>query len=164
MAMYQLTSADFTLENIRRVFFCVDGRLNRKRYIERFITVSIVCLVLALAVYYLAYFATGGDVRLASGVTVSVSVLETVSVYTLVQRRLHDLGYGRPVALAYLVYGLGQSVVGFFLEGLAPDSFPVFAYEVLTFAAMVFQLCLMGLRGVRGDNRYGADPLGQPSA
>lgn len=158
MALYSITRGDITMENLRRTFFSCEGRLNRKRYIERFFAVTITCLVLALLMYSVLFYATG-DMTLASGITSSVSVLETVAVYTLVVRRLHDLGYGKAIGVIYLVYGLGQSGAGYFLAGLEQDSAPVIAYEVVCFAAMAFQLCLMALRGVKGDNRYGSDPL-----
>ena len=140
MALYNITRSDITMENIRRGFFSCEGRLNRRRYIERFLAVSVICLILALFVYSIVFYATG-DKTAAAGITSSVSVLETVAVYTL------------------LVYGLGQSVAGRFLEGLEPDSAPVVAYELVCLAAMVFQICLMALRGVQGDNQYGKDPL-----
>lgn len=163
MALYNITRGDITVENIRRVFFSCEGRLNRKRYIERFLAVSILALVFALAFYYIV-ISTTGDKTLAMGVTASVSVLETVAVYTLVVRRLHDLGYGKTVGVVYLIYGLGQSVAGRFLEGLEPDSAPIVAYEFVCLAAMVFQICLMALRGVQGNNQYGKDPLARGAA
>ena len=131
MALYNITRSDITMENIRRGFFSCEGRLNRRRYIERFLAVSVICLILALFVYSIVFYATG-DKTAAAGITSSVSVLETVAVYTLVVRRLHDL----------------------------EDEFrPVVAYELVCLAAMVFQICLMALRGVQGDNQYGKDPL-----
>ena len=163
MALYNITRSDITAENIRRVFFSCEGRLNRRRYIERFLAVSILALVFALAFYYIV-ISTTGDKTLAMGVTASVSVLETAAVYTLVVRRLHDLGYGKTVGVVYLIYGLGQSVAGRFLEGLEPDSAPVVAYELVCLAAMVFQICLMALRGVQGNNQYGKDPLARGAA
>lgn len=163
MALYNITRSDITMENIRRGFFSCEGRLNRRRYIERFLAVSVICLILALFVYSIVFYATG-DKTAAAGITSSVSVLETVAVYTLVVRRLHDLGYGKTIGVVYLVYGLGQSVAGHFLEGLEPDSAPVVAYELVWLAAMVFQICLMALRGVQGDNQYGKDPLARGAA
>ena len=163
MALYNITRSDITMENIRRGFFSCEGRLNRRRYIERFLAVSVICLILALFVYSIVFYATG-DKTAAAGITSSVSVLETVAVYTLVVRRLHDLGYGKTIGVVYLVYGLGQSVAGRFLEGLEPDSAPVVAYELVCLAAMVFQICLMALRGVQGDNQYGKDPLPRRAA
>ena len=108
MALYNITLSDITAENIRRVFFSCEGRLNRRRYIERVLAVSILALVFALAFYYIV-ISTTGDKTLAMGVTASVSVLETVAVYTLVVRRLHDLGYGKTVGVVYLIYGLGRA-------------------------------------------------------
>lgn len=163
MALYNITRSDITAENIRRVFFSCDGRLNRRRYIERFLAVSVLALILALVIYSIVFYATG-DKTMGIGVTASVSVLETVAIYTLVVRRLHDLGYGKTIGVVYLIYGLGQSVAGRFLEGLEPDSAPVVVYEVVCLAAMVFQLCLMALRGVQGDNQYGKDPLARGAA
>lgn len=163
MALYNITRGDITVENIRRVFFSCEGRLNRRRYIERFLAVSVLALILALVIYSIVFYATG-DKTLAMGVTASVSVLETVAVYTLVVRRLHDLGYDKTVGVVYLIYGLGQSVAGRFLEGLEPDSAPVVAYELVCLAAMVFQICLMALRGVQGNNQYGKDPLARGAA
>lgn len=163
MALYNITRSDITAENIRRVFFSCDGRLNRRRYIERFLAVSVLALILALVIYSIVFYATG-DKTMGIGVTASVSVLETVAIYTLVVRRLHDLGYGKTIGVVYLIYGLGQSVAGRFLEGLEPDSAPVVVYELVCLAAMVFQLCLMALRGVQGDNQYGKDPLARGAA
>ena len=51
MALYNITRSDITMENIRRGFFSCEGRLNRRRYIERFLAVSVICLILALFVY-----------------------------------------------------------------------------------------------------------------
>ena len=163
MALYNITRSDITAENIRRVFFSCDGRLNRRRYIERFLAVSVLALILALVIYSIVFYATG-DKTMGIGVTASVSVLETVAIYTLVVRRLHDLGYGKTIGVVYLIYGLGQSVAGRFLEGLEPDSAPVVVYELVCLAAMVFQLCLMALRGVQGNNQYGKDPLARGAA
>ena len=91
MALYNITRSDITMENIRRGFFSCEGRLNRRRYIERFLAVSVICLILALFVYSIVFYATG-DKTAAAGITSSVSVLETVAVYTLVVRRLHEIG------------------------------------------------------------------------
>ena len=75
MALYNITRSDITMENIRRGFFSCEGRLNRRRYIERFLAVSVICLILALFVYSIVFYATG-DKTAAAGITSSVSVPE----------------------------------------------------------------------------------------
>ena len=100
----------FDKESLRQNFFTTEGRLNRKAFIMRFFGVSISLGVFAFIVYAALYSGTGSK-DIADGIAISISVVEAFIVYTLIARRLHDLGYSKVLAVLYLVYGLTQTTV-----------------------------------------------------
>ena len=151
----------FDKESLRQNFFTTEGRLNRKAFIMRFFGVSISLGVFAFIVYAALYNGTGSK-DIADGIAISISVVEAVIIYTLIARRLHDLGYSKVLAVVYLVYGLTQTtVMNYLTDNFEPNSMPIYAYQILSTCVIIFLVCLMFMKGVKGENRFGKDPLGE---
>ena len=147
-------------EEIREKFFSCQGRLNRRPFIMRLFGVIVFFTFVAMVLYSIC-FSLLGNKTLADGTAIIVSVIEVVSIYTLVTRRLHDLGYGRGLAIVYLILGILQPFLFKTIEGMPEDSMESEVVQALNMFVMLLIVCLMLIRGKRGDNAYGEDPLGR---
>lgn len=85
----------FDAQSLREMFFNCQGRLNRKPFILRLFGVIFFCTFVAMLLYTLFYSGFGSK-AVADGAAIVISVVEVVAIYTLVVRRLHDLGMGQP--------------------------------------------------------------------
>ena len=85
-------------QELREKFFSCEGRLNRKPFIMRLFGVIIVSTIMALLLYSL-FFKGFGSQATAEAATTIISIIEVISIYTLVARRLQDIGFGRPLAI-----------------------------------------------------------------
>ncbi len=66
------------------------------------------------------------------------------------------------LAVLYLVYGLTQTtVMNYLTDNFEPNSMPIYAYQILSTCVIIFLVCLMFMKGVKGENRFGKDPLGE---
>lgn len=148
----------FNKEELREKFFSCQGRLNRRPFIMRMFGVIIAFTVVALVLYSVCFGLLGSKTA-ADGVAMVISVIEVVSIYTLVVRRLHDLGYGNALAVVYLVIGILQPFLFKSVEGMPEDSMEVEVVQALNMFVMLLVVCLMLIRGKRGENQYGGDPL-----
>lgn len=84
---------------------------------------------------------------------------EVVAIYTLVVRRLHDLGMGQPLAVIYLVIAILQPFFFRLIAELPEDSMEAQVVQGLNLFTMLLIVCLMLIRGKSGANQYGEDPL-----
>lgn len=153
-----LKNTHFNVEELREKFFSCRGRLNRKPFIMRMLGVMVFFTFVAM-LFYSICFSLIGSKMLADGTAVLVSVVEVVSIYTLVTRRLHDLGYGNALAILYLVAGILQPFLFKAVEGMPQDSMESEVVQAINLFVMLLIVCLMLIRGKRGDNEYGEDPL-----
>lgn len=74
-------------------------------------------------------------------------------------RRLHDLGMGQPLAVIYLVIAILQPFFFRLIAELPEDSMEAQVVQGLNLFTMLLIVCLMMIRGKRGANQYGEDPL-----
>lgn len=124
---------------IKENFFRWDGRLNRKRFIMRLLALTGVGIVLYILTGVLLVIYADGAMRPNEetimgiyGLCTLLSIPITVSSYTLMIRRLHDVGLS-----------------GYFI-----------LLAFIPFVSLGLLLYLLGKHGTEGDNAYGADPLG----
>lgn len=155
----KIANVHLEAQDLREKFFSCEGRLNRKPFIMRLFGVIIVSTVVALLLYSLFFKGFGSQVA-ADTVTTIISIIEVVSIYTLVARRLHDIGFGRPLAIVYLVVGILQPFFFRAIASLPQDSMEAELVQGLNLFMMLLVVCLMMIRGNRGTNEYGEDPLG----
>lgn len=155
-----LKNFHFNWEELREKFFSCQGRLNRRPFIMRLFGVIVFFTFVAMLLYSIC-FSLLGSKQMADGMAMVVSVAEVVSIYTLVTRRLHDLGYGRALAVVYLVLGILQPFLFKAIEGMPEDSMESEVVQALNMFVMLLIVCLMLIRGKRGENAYGEDPLGR---
>ena len=58
--------------------------------------------------------------------------------------------------------GLTQTIVmNYLTDNFEPGSMPIYAYQILSTCVIIFLVCLMFMKGVKGENRFGKDPLGE---
>ena len=127
----------FQIDNIREMFFSWEGRLNRKAYILRCLTLGLIMtaiyILLMVITFTTAAAQMGNDLPMmgAFGATYILYLPFIISGYLLAIRRLHDL-----------------NMSGFFC--------------LLNFVPLVnigLGLYLFFKKGTEGDNDYGSDPL-----
>ena len=100
-----------------------------------------------------------GSKTVADGAAIVISIVEVIAIYTLVVRRLHDLGMGQPLAIVYLVIALLQPFFFRLIADLPEDSMEAQVVQALNLFTMLLIVCLMLIRGKQGPNQYGEDPL-----
>lgn len=145
-------------QELREKFFDCHGRLNRKPFIMRLFGVIVVSTIVAM-IFYTLFYSLLGSKPVADGVAIVVSIIEVVSIYTLVVRRLHDLGLGQPLAILYLIIAILQPFFFRLIAELPEDSMEAQVVQGLNLFTMLLIVCLMMIRGKRGANQYGEDPL-----
>ena len=123
---------------IKENFFRWDGRLNRKRYLKRLLTLMGIGIALYILMVIFAILSAGlaavPDESLVESIFGTFTLLSlpiTVSSYMLMIRRLHDTGLS-----------------GFFV---LLSFVPIISFGLL--------LYLLFKKGTEGDNQYGPDPL-----
>lgn len=148
----------FDAQGLREDFFSCQGRLNRKPFIMRLFAVIIAATIVAMLLYTLFYSGLGSK-AVADGAAIVISIIEVVSIYTLVVRRLHDLGMGQPLAILYLVIAILQPFFFRLIAELPEDGIEAQVVQALNLFTMLLIVCLMLIRGKHGTNQYGEDPL-----
>ena len=141
-------------QELREKFFNCRGRLNRKPFIMRLFGVIVVSMI-----FYALFYSLLGNKQVADGAAIVISIIEVVAIYTLVVRRLHDLGMGQPLAVLYLVIVILQPFFFRLIAELPEDSMEAQVVQGLNLFTMLLIVCLMMIRGKRGPNQYGDDPL-----
>ena len=124
---------------IKENFFRWNGRLNRKRFIMRLLALTGVGIVLYILMGVLLVVYADGTMRPSEetimgiyGLCTLLSIPITVASYMLMIRRLHDVGLS-----------------GYFI-----------LLAFIPFVSLGLLLYLLCKHGTKGDNAYGADPLG----
>lgn len=145
-------------QELREKFFSCQGRLNRKPFIMRLFGVIVVSTIVAMILYTLFYSLLGSK-TVADGAVIVISIVEVVAIYTLVVRRLHDLGMGQPLAILYLVIAILQPFFFRLIAELPEDSIEAQVVQALDLFTKLLIVCLMLIRGKQGPNQYGEDPL-----
>ena len=144
---------------LREKFFCLEGRMNRKPFIIRLLGTYIVTNLLAL---FLASLLGGifQSEAVMSGTLLVVYIVGAAAISTLVARRLHDLGYSSVLAALYFLYTATMPLVSqYIVENDLMGTLVGSAYQIFGIGVLLFVVCLMLMKGVKGDNRYGKDPL-----
>ena len=124
---------------LKENFFRWRGRLNRKRFINRLLALSVGGFLLYILLF-IALAATSGipasdtaeEANAAVGLLTLASLPITVSSYMLMIRRLHDIGLS-----------------GWFV-----------LLALIPLVSLGFILYILFKQGTEGDNAYGPDPLG----
>lgn len=141
-------------QELREKFFSCQGRLNRKPFIMRLLGVIVVSMI-----FYALFYSLLGSKQVADGAAIVIFIIEVVAIYTLVVRRLHDLGMGQPLAVIYLVIAILQPFFFRLIAELPEDSMEAQVVQGLNLFTMLLIVCLMMIRGKRGQNQYGDDSL-----
>ena len=141
-------------QELREKFFNCRGRLNRKPFIMRLFGVIVVSMI-----FYALFYSLLGNKQVADGAAIVIFIIEVVAIYTLVVRRLHDLGMGQPLAVLYLVIVILQPFFFRLIAELPEDSMEAQLVQGLELFTNLLIVCLMMIRGKRGPNQYGDDPL-----
>ena len=141
-------------QELREKFFSCQGRLNRKPFIMRLLGVIVVSMI-----FYALFYSLLGNKQVADGAAIVIFIIEVVAIYTLVVRRLHDLGMGQPLAVLYLVIVILQPFFFRLIAELPEDSMEAQVVQGLELFTNLLIVCLMMIRGKRGPNQYGDDPL-----
>ena len=141
-------------QELREKFFSCQGRLNRKPFIMRLFGVIVVSMI-----FYALFYSLLGNKQVADGAAIVIFIIEVVAIYTLVVRRLHDLGMGQPLAVLYLVIVILQPFFFRLIAELPEDSMEAQVVQGLELFTNLLIVCLMMIRGKRGPNQYGDDPL-----
>ena len=141
-------------QELREKFFSCQGRLNRKPFIMRLLGVIVVSMI-----FYALFYSLLGNKQVADGAAIVISIIEVIAIYTLVVRRLHDLGMGQPLAVLYLVIVILQPFFFRLIAELPEDSMEAQVVQGLELFTNLLIVCLMMIRGKRGPNQYGDDPL-----
>ena len=108
-------------QELREKFFSCQGRLNRKPFIMRLLGVIVVSTIVAM-IFYTLFYSLLGSKQVADGAAIVISIIEVIAIYTLVVRRLHDLGMGQPLAVIYLVIAILQPFFFRLIAELPEDS------------------------------------------
>ena len=140
-------------QELREKFFNCRGRLNRKPFIMRLFGVIVVSMI-----FYALFYSLLGNKQVADGAAIVIFIIEVVAIYTLVVRRLHDLGMGQPLAVLYLVIVILQPFFFRLIAELPEDSMEAQVVQGLELFTNLLIVCLMMIRGKRGPNQYGDDP------
>ena len=141
-------------QELREKFFNCRGRLNRKPFIMRLFGVIVVSMI-----FYALFYSLLGNKQVADGAAIVIFIIEVIAIYTLVVRRLHDLGMGQPLAVLYLVIVILQPFFFRLIAELPEDSMEAQVVQGLELFTNLLIVCLMMIRGKRGPNQYGDDPL-----
>jgi uncharacterized membrane protein YhaH (DUF805 family) len=135
---------------IAQNYFSFTGRLPRGAYWRR----SIVAGVIGAALAGLAALSLPFGLAIFLPLTTLAFVGSLAVAASLIVRRFHDLGRRGWAGLAVAALAGVASYAGQY--GLAPFSASIFA-AVVSLALFIY---LGFVRGTKGDNAYGADPLG----
>ena len=142
-------------ETIREMFLSSSGRLNRLRYFQRWLCLTIVEGVIWAAIYF-STVDPWGEVSTTGLVLIELLTLAFLFPhYCLDVRRLHDLGQDSTFAwffVAVNVLCVFGDITGKFEDML------IFLI-VASIACFLVLLYIFFTPGTRGRNRYGEDPL-----
>ena len=141
----------------QEIFLRKDGRLNRLRYFKRILLLGVVEIV-AVVVCALSFIDPWGNISsFGDFLTFMISLLATYPTYCLTIRRLHDLGKDDIIAVVYCLLTL--VALKFFYRN--PNSLEFPTWLIIDYVLQTgITLYLFLMPGVRGKNKYGADPLG----
>ena len=166
-------------ESFMHCYFGFSGRLNRRAYLIRCISLLLVSIVIAGIFWHSAGFdavfrGKGGGGFLFGAINKLWSIIAFVSTVTLNTRRLHDFNYSgwwqilfvAPSVVAFaavvtVVVGIAMGVAG----GADAGIVSVIGITGLLVAILcwlvtiVFQIFLFFKKGTKGPNKYGEDPL-----
>ncbi|WP_019554101.1 DUF805 domain-containing protein [Propionispira raffinosivorans] len=129
-------------ESFKKNYLTFNGRLNRKKYFMQIFTIGVVFgLATAISSFIVgAYLSAHGDNSSLSSVTEAcilfLAILSSPFIASLYIRRLHDFNFKG-----------WWMIIGFILI------FPI---------PIIFSLCLLSIKGTKGQNRFGNDPLVKP--
>lgn len=145
----------------REMFFRWDNRLNRKRFFMRLMllqSLMLLCSFLLLLVF---------PKDIAQFATMIVVLIWMVPMLMLGLRRCHDLGHSGWFLIKTIIPVLGMMwLIKYFLSNRDDDtpalSSTFFVVAIgLPFVSILVWIYLMCAEGMRGENEYGPDPLGQ---
>lgn len=135
----------FTDKSLRGMWFDFHGRLNRMRYFMR-----------ALPVYLLL-----GAVSAMSGSFPWLAIVYIplfISLVSLMTRRAHDMNY-RPYLLLFMFLAPFWAVLAYLFTGNAIFAVFILPMNLLAFFTSVYFLIM---KGTKGPNKFGLDPLEYP--
>ena len=128
-----------------------EGRINRLRYFKRFWALALIG-GLCGAVLGVAFHASSGSTAFTISIIV-LSVVMLVPHYCLIVRRLHDLNKNETIAKIYIGLSLLSNIIVMLINDESPVLLAIF---VINLGIWIY---LIAVRGTRGANRYGPDPL-----
>lgn len=155
-----------TDETFQDLFFKSEGRLNRLRFFKRTLLTELLAFLVAMILYFILVDAHGEDFSIGAGI-IAANALDLVLVYNLIIRRSHDLHsqsfwskkiseddaiIAKFYAVLSVIYILAMCYalsVGKDLGGIGP----------MAQSGLLLYLCCV--KGEVGENKFGADPLGQ---
>lgn len=142
-------------ETIREMFLSANGRLNRLRYFQREISLTIVQAVLLCAIY-LSCVDPWGEVSIMGNVLLTLlSLVFIFPRYCLDVRRLQDLGQDSTFAWFFVAV----NVLYIFGDVTGKLEDMMIFLIVVAIAGLLLWLYMLLTPGTRGRNRFGEDPL-----
>jgi uncharacterized membrane protein YhaH (DUF805 family) len=126
-------------ESFKENYLTFSGRLNRKKYFMQIFTVGVVFgFATAVSSFIVGtYLSVHGDSSSLGDVTEAciffIAILSSPFIASLYIRRLHDFNFKG-----------WWMIIGLILI------FPI---------PVIFSLCLLSIKGTKGENRFGKDPL-----
>ena len=142
----------------RKLFFSIEGRLNRKPYWLAALALIAVVLAIGLGGALVAAAMSGEAARWSVLVAVAIAVLVTLWPGLAISvKRLHDRGKSAWWLLVfYLLPGILDGI-----QRLLPGEDIGAVFSLAAAAISIWALLELGfLKGTQGANRYGPDPLG----
>ena len=142
-------------ETIREMFLTSDGRLNRLRYFQRWISLTLVEFVIWAAIYF-STVDPWGEVSTTGLVLIELlTVAFLLPRYCLDVRRLQDLG--QDATFAWFFVALNVLCVFGDVTGKIEDMLTFLI--IASIAYFLLWLYVLLTPGTRGRNRFGEDPL-----
>lgn len=140
-------------EGIKETFFKLHGRLNRKRFIKRYIIMVILGTILCVPIlcHYMdiSHGIATMDIE-GNIIMLIIGLLLMIPYYCLAARRLEDMDKDSTMAKAMVGLNILAQICSF-------AEIPVGG--ICSFAALIIILLLVAKKGTVGANKYGPDPL-----
>ena len=137
------------------MFFRQSGRLNRLRYFKRVLVIFLISLVVTIPVMVIFSDGAGNVSSFGNIIVTLINLAILIPCYCLDVRRLHDMDKDETLAKILLILGIIVAIVPVDDLYYAPPPMIV-VYLVGT----VLGLYVLFTPGTKGENKYGADPLG----
>ena len=143
------------MEYFQKNFLTAEGRLNRWKYFKLVLILGVIQLAMLLTIELIFSDEWGNVSPFIENLITVISVAVLLPYYFLTVQRVHDFNQDDTLAKF-------DAAISFYLIVFTPEEPLLWSTQdfIICFVGAVLSLYILFKPGTRGENQYGADPLG----